>query len=371
MDIYFVGILGDSLVPRLHYTSFGHLEGRLSTTAPPCRVKGVEVRFAPVAMRIYILLHHKHHCFLVKGRKHRSSQVGFISQPTAAPHTRESLSLVHYDITMPSISRTFLAFQHDSALHKIEATVLLVYPFSALDEPNRDLFKFGCDQDHVVVTERTIYHPQGGGQPSDEGTMTAKTGLTFTVTSVRMDAVRDGQVLHLGRFANGDATRTFTTGETVEQAVNAEKRLLYSRLHTAGHILGASVRHIVKDEVEGFLELKASHFPGAAACEFQGLIDGKWKDVIQKKVDESIAAKLPVSVEWWDENDFHARGLEHLLPDSRLVALGEKFRMVNIGGLDVYPCGGTHVETTDLCGHTTVKKITRKQGRSKVSYSID
>lgn len=272
---------------------------------------------------------------------------------------------------MTSTSRTFLAFQHDGQLQQIVTTVISVRSFSALEESNRQLFKSGTDEDHVVVTDKTIFHPQGGGQPSDIGTMTGKSGLTFTVTSVRMDLVCDGQVMHLGRFASADAASTFNNGETVEQAIDVDKRLLYSRLHTAGHILGASVRHLVKDEVKDFAELKASHFPGAAACEFQGLIDGKWKDAIQEKVDDSIAAKLPVTVEWWDENDFRTRGLDHLIPDSSLVAPGEKFRMVNIGGLDVYPCGGTHVETTDLCGHTTVKKITRKQGQSKVSYFID
>ncbi|KAF4973460.1 hypothetical protein F66182_17712 [Fusarium sp. NRRL 66182] len=115
--------------------------------------------------------------------------------------------------------------------------------------------------------------------------MTGKSGLTFTVTSVRMDLVCDGQVMHLGRFASENAASVFNSGETVEQAIDVEKRILYSRLHTAGHVLGASVRHLVKDEVKDFAELKASHFPGAAACEFQGLIDGKWKDAIQKKVD--------------------------------------------------------------------------------------
>jgi Ser-tRNA(Ala) deacylase AlaX len=272
---------------------------------------------------------------------------------------------------MASTSRTFLAFQHDAKLHQIKTTVISVCPFSALEAPNRQVLKSGIDEDHVVVTDKTIFHPQGGGQPSDVGTMTGKTGLTFTVTSVRMDVVCDGQVMHLGRFVGEDAVSTFNSGETVEQAIDVDKRVLYSRLHTAGHVLGASVRHLVKHEVKDFAELKASHFPGAAACEFQGLIDGKWKDAIQEKVDESVAAKLPVSVEWWDENDFRTRGLDHLIPDSSLVAPGEKFRMVNIGGLDVYPCGGTHVDTTDLCGQTTVKKITRKQGQSKVSYSIN
>lgn len=270
-------------------------------------------------------------------------------------------------------SRTRLEFQHDAKLHNIQTAVTAVRPFDSLEEANRQLFKTGTAEDHVVVTERTIFHPQGGGQPSDVGSMTGPGGTHFTVTAVRMDAVCDGQVLHLGRFSReGDINpSTFTEGDTITQEIDMEKRLLYSRLHTAGHVLGASVRHLVKDEVENFSELKASHFPGAAACEFQGAIEGKWKDPIQRKVDEAIAAKLPVSIEWWDAEDFRANGLDYLLPEGGHVAPGEKFRMVHIAGLDRYPCGGTHVDTTDLCGRTTVRKIACKKGQSKVSYAVE
>src|SRR5690242_20730502 len=102
---------------------------------------------------------------------------------------------------MAQASRTSLTFQYDAELHTIESLVTGVRPFSALEEPNCQLFKTGGDGDYVVVTERTIFHPQGGGQPSDVGLMTGHGGNRFTVIAVRMDAVCEGQVLHLGRFS--------------------------------------------------------------------------------------------------------------------------------------------------------------------------
>ncbi|RAL13409.1 putative alanine--tRNA ligase [Aspergillus homomorphus CBS 101889] len=276
-----------------------------------------------------------------------------------------------------STSRTFLAYQHDANLHLHDTIVAAVLPFSALEEPNRLLFKQGSEDDHVVITEQTIFHPQGGGQPSDVGSMTfATTATKFAVTAVRMgQAQHDGQVLHLGRFESSDGVEmaAFKPGDSIQQAIDVEKRTLYSRLHTAGHVLGAAVRHLLENEVEGFDELKASHFPDLANCEFRGLIDGKWKDPIQAKLDEYLAAKLPVQVEWWDEEDFRANGLERLIPDRELLGVpaGEKFRVVNIVGAEVYPCGGTHVETTDRCGPTKVRKISRSKGISKVSYAVE
>ncbi|KAG9242777.1 alanyl-tRNA synthetase [Calycina marina] len=269
---------------------------------------------------------------------------------------------------MASVARTYMAFQHNAKLHTLETIVIVIRSFATLEEANRLLFKEGKDDDHVVVTGKTIFHPQGGGQPSDVGKMTSPSGVSFNVAMVRMDTLNDGQVLHFGRFTSGDSV--FKGGESIEQAIDMEKRLYFSRLHTAGHILGAAVRHLLEKEIEGFDELKASHFPDSASCEFQGSIEGKWKDPIQKKVDEYIAAKLPVEIEFWNEEEFKKTWPGTADSRSNFVAPGEKLRVVNIVGAEVYPCGGTHVDTSDLCGETKVKKISRSKGTSRVSYTV-
>ncbi|PSR80492.1 Threonyl/alanyl tRNA synthetase [Coniella lustricola] len=304
---------------------------------------------------------------------------------------------------------THLAFHHDAKLYKLVTKVVAVIPFSQLEEANRGLFvknagaplpsppppaaaaaaaaaanadKGGkndedmVDDHHVVVTEATIFHPQGGGQPSDVGVMTASTTggeaepeLVFDVESVRMDAVQEGRVLHYGRFRQPGTILPVHTAVT--QAIDIPKRTLYSRLHTAGHVLGAAVRATCASSIAGFDELKASHFPDAAACEFAGLIAGTWKEEIQKQVDKYIEADLQVVVEWWDEDEFRKRGLERLIPQNvNGKRGGEKLRVVNIVGAEVYPCGGTHVDSTRGCGETKVKKISRSKGQSRVSYTV-
>ncbi|KAF4994245.1 hypothetical protein FDECE_13184 [Fusarium decemcellulare] len=264
--------------------------------------------------------------------------------------------------------RTFLAFQRDGKLSSLQTKLIEVKSFNSLEQENRDLFKQGTDEDCAVITEQTIFHPQGGGQPSDVGKITGQDGVVFTVEAARMDAIGNGQVLHFGRF--NSPGESFSQGQGVNQEIDVEKRLLYSRYHTAGHVLGSAVSHLLRDKIEGFDELKASHFPDSASCEFQGLIEGKWKESIQKQVDVFIAAKMPVEIDWWDEEEFRKNGLERLTPDASFVAPGEKFRVVKIVGAEVYPCGGTHVDTTDLCGDTAVKKISRSKGKSKVSYLL-
>ncbi|KAI8629645.1 putative alanyl-tRNA synthetase [Xylariaceae sp. FL1651] len=268
------------------------------------------------------------------------------------------------------MQRTFLAFQHNAKLHNLQTVVRAVRSVASLEDANRGLFKNASEEDHVVITEQTIFHPQGGGQPSDVGTIKAASGANFDVLAVRMNVLTDGEVLHLGRFLDGSGH--FKPGDTVIQTIDSEKRTLYSRYHTAGHVLGAAVRHLLENEVANFDELKASHFPDSAACEFQGLIEGKWKDHIQARLDEYISKDMPVEIDFWDEEDFRANGLARLIPDRKAMGMAddEKFRVVKIIGAEVYPCGGTHVETTRLCGKTNVKKISRSKGVSRVSYVL-
>ena len=286
-------------------------------------------------------------------------------------------------VTMASTDSTFLRYQHDGQLLTLQTKVQSVQPLSSLSEANLGLFKTADnDRDFILTTTETIFHPQGGGQPSDEGivNLISPSGSSngthaapkLEMISARHDATNPELVLHLVRFADGQDKIDIKPGAEVELAVDGEKRLLYSRLHTAGHVLGGAVRRTVGDKVPNFDELKASHFPDSASCEFQGSIGGEHKDAFQAKVNEFVKEGFPVKVEFWKAADFEREGLSRLIPENHPMRNGDDsvLRVVRIVGVDVYPCGGTHVETTDLCGDVTVKKISRSKGNSRVSYSI-
>lgn len=273
---------------------------------------------------------------------------------------------------------TDLIYQVDAKRATLDTVVEAVIPYTELVSANRALYKLPADADegtakslYAIATQATIFHPQGGGQPSDVGSMTVG-GATFEVLSARMDAVESGRVLHFGKASD---ISTFSAGVTVTQSIDTAKRLLYSRLHTAGHVLGAAVRYTVEKDVPGFDELKASHFPDAASCEFRGKIEGTFKGPIQEKLDKFISDSLPVEIDWWDAAEFRRQGLERLIPQipAGVTPTGvenEKWRVVRIVGAEVYPCGGTHVDTTIECGPTTVTKISRSKGISRVSYAL-
>ena len=86
---------------------------------------------------------------------------------------------------------------------------------------------------------QTILYPQGGGQPSDTGSIAlAGQEPTFTVSLVRK--TEDGRILHFGKLSDPDTF--FVEGQSVVQRVDGAKRDYHSRLHTGGHIVGLAMQ---------------------------------------------------------------------------------------------------------------------------------
>ncbi|KAK0943504.1 hypothetical protein LTR48_000204 [Friedmanniomyces endolithicus] len=301
----------------------------------------------------------------------------------------------------PDLAKTKLLFhsaQHQQT-YEHQTSIISLSPLTSLPGADHGLLKLPQEISAPVfalTTESTIFHPQGGGQPSDIGELLISrdgTQLTFNVLTVRTSATNPFTVLHFGHFATDPPPTQDFSGVPVQQLVNPDKRQLFSRLHTAGHVLGAATRTLLENKIENFDELKASHFPDSAACEFQGSIDGKYKPEIQHAVDEMVSKDAEVRIAWWTKSDFLRRGLGRLVPsdeDWRAIAIAvdedgleqpaeegavdderTRIRVVDIVGAEVYPCGGTHVSSTKQCGKVTVKKISRQKGNSRVSYLVD
>lgn len=219
----------------------------------------------------------------------------------------------------------------------------------------------------MVSTSETIFYAQGGGQPSDTGTMQSENTenpVSFEVSVVR--TTTDGQILHLGRFVPS-GTQTFVAGQSVKQAIDGVKRKLHSRIHTAGHIVGLAVRYLA-ESIPNVIELKAQHYPDSAFVEFRGLIEGKHKEAVQAQVDSFVQQTLPVKVYWWNQQELKEKCA--VVPENVVIPDGGFVRAVDIEGAGAYPCGGTHVGDTSQVGKVELRRISRQKGVSKISYSV-
>lgn len=265
--------------------------------------------------------------------------------------------------TLPS-TKTEPLYQKDGHLYSHTSPISSIQPLSSLPQEAQSLFKPPPEgEPYILTTPSTIFHAQGGGQPSDTGTITAD-DATFHVHQVRKI---DPAILHMGTFASPSLFEA--KGEQGTQTIDQEKRILHSRIHTAGHVIGLAAAAL---KAEGAIDSsvvdgKASHYPGAAFVEFIGLIPGDRKAAIQAKTDELVAQDLPVKIHFWDEERARRECtgvLESFKQDDDGV------RVVEIGDAGSYPCGGTHVKTTKGCGRIVIRNIKRQKGITKVSYEV-
>lgn len=191
-----------------------------------------------------------------------------------------------------------------------------------------------------IAVRDSIAHPQGGGQPADVAEVAGR-----TVSPQRYRG--DNPALQVVLVAEiDDASPLPQPDEGVDLAIDATARLLHAALHTAGHIVDASVRR------RGFAHIVSNHFPGQARIEFTAMeqiaVPEAFVVDVQAELDQAVKDDLPIDS--YEEN-------------------GRRF--VRIGDVSVDECGGTHLARTSQIGDAVVKSAKVKKGRLKVGYSAE
>lgn len=217
----------------------------------------------------------------------------------------------------------------------------------------------------VVVLDQTVFYPQGGGQPYDMGVIEGTSG-TFLVEEVRFV---EGAVKHIGKFETG----AFQIGENVTCLVEAARRALHSRLHSAGHVVDMAVTALNLNWVPG----KGYHFPDGPYVEYAGSLEGvdkeKLKADMEHSCNEFIAQKRETKLLFMDKE--HMKDVCHFVPD--YIPEGKPARVVMYGDPAVagqafgVPCGGTHVNNLADIRHMTIRKIKSEGANIRVGYDVE
>jgi Ser-tRNA(Ala) deacylase AlaX len=209
-----------------------------------------------------------------------------------------------------------------------------------------------------VILNHTVFYPQGGGQPFDTGYM-KREDKQFTVEEVRLN---DGVVSHIGRFKGV----LFQPGKYVELFVDEERRVLNSRLHTAGHLIDIAL-------CEQGMELqpvKGYHFPQGPYVEYEGVFDNAKKEEfiqkLQETIDFFISKNLSVIIETVDPSELKEL-CKNISPN---ILQNKPTRVMIIDGYEAIPCGGTHVEYLKELEKICITKIKNKKGRTRIGYSV-
>ena len=198
-----------------------------------------------------------------------------------------------------------------------------------------------------IVLDRTVFYANSGGQPGDTGTLTTADGTRIPIaTAVYTDAAKS-QIAHVPA-AGSPALKV---GDTVSAAIDWDKRYARMRMHTALHLLSAVLPYAVTGGSVGENESR---------LDFDIPESGLDKDAITAKVNEMIASNAAVLSRWISDEELAANpGLVKTMSVKPPTGAG-RVRLVEIVGLDLQPCGGTHVARTGEIGRARVTGIEKK-----------
>lgn len=236
--------------------------------------------------------------------------------------------------------------------------LLYLEDFTLLRSPAMvvDVLEENCKT--VVLLDKTIFYPQGGGQPFDTGVIENPSGK-FLVEEVRFV---DGIVKHVGRFEQGG----FKKGDAVTCCVDKGRRELNSRLHSAGHVVDMAVAALKYDWTPG----KGYHFPDGPYVEYTGNLKPEDKEKIKNAIESTCAQFInegrTTKLLFMDKDAM--KKVCRFVPD--YLPANKPSRVVMYGDFGV-PCGGTHVSNVHDIGSITIRKIRTDGQTIRVSYQIE
>ncbi|WP_049997941.1 alanine--tRNA ligase [Halococcus sediminicola] len=244
------------------------------------------------------------------------------------------------DERVTGLPETELLYYDDQSRMEFEAMVLDV---------------FERDAGYDVVLDRTLFYPEGGGQPADTGTLSTD-DTTIDVEDVR----REGSVVV--HHTDGDPG----TGEFVRGQVDADRRRQLMRNHTATHIVIHAARRVLGEHVRQAGAQKGTD-KSRIDVRHYARIDREQVREIERIANGIVTDNVSVSSEWPDRHDAEDRYGFDLYQGG--IPPGERIRLIHVAD-DVQACGGTHVSRTGDIGTIKILNTERVQdGVERLSFA--
>jgi misacylated tRNA(Ala) deacylase len=226
-------------------------------------------------------------------------------------------------------------FREDSYLKSCTATVALA-------------------DNNTVCVDQTIFYPLGGGQPGDTGTM------VWDADSARIVDTRNSpegirHVLEEGASVPPEGAR-------VELSLDWDRRYIHMRMHTAMHLLGSILQYGVTG---GNISAEKSRLD----FDMEDTVD---KEAVSAALRDLITANHEISCRCISEEELDANpALVRTMSVQPPRGRGD-IRLLDIDGVDLQPCGGTHVASTGEVGAVRIGKVEKKGRRNRrVNIHLD
>ena len=250
-------------------------------------------------------------------------------QRTTARNAREVTNYMGADVTVyesidPSVTSTFVGY--DNLTWESDVTVLTT------EDELADALSEG--QRGTIFVSETPFYATSGGQEADTGVIRTAEGEFKVEDTVKL---LGGKIGHVGVMTKG----MIKTGDKVTLEVDAKKRALSARNHSATHLLQKALRTVLGTHVEQAgssvnedrLRFDFTHFSAMTQEELRQVED---------IVNEQIRKGLDVIVKNMPIEEAKKTGAQALFGEK----YGDIVRVVNMSGFSIEFCGGTHVKNT-------------------------
>lgn len=196
-----------------------------------------------------------------------------------------------------------------------------------------------------VVLDRTLFYPEGGGQPGDVGVLRLPDGREIQVIDTRKGE-QPGTVAHV----LGDPAIRFAPGTRLQGMIDWQRRYRLMRMHTCLHLLSAVIVAPVTGGAVG---------DGYGRLDFD-LPESPDQTEVQAKLNALIRQDAPVSFRWITDAELDAHPELVKTMSVQPPRGAGQVRLVQVEGIDLQPCGGTHVAHIGEIGQVLIAKVEKK-----------
>lgn len=246
-------------------------------------------------------------------------------------HSKEKAS-EHEEVTPADLPSTEALYYTNHYIKEFDAKVL---------------WEKKTNQGTKVVLNKTAFYPEGGGQPGDKGTLQIK-GKTIPVTRVEKQG---DAIIHL---IDGNTA----VGDSVHGTIDWNHRYTLMKHHTGTHLVNGALRQIFGEHI-----WQAGSQLGIAEARFDFShykpITEQEREVIETKANEFITKAVDVKKRVLDRNSAERQYGFRLYQGG--VPPGNSIRVLDIPGIDVEACGGTHLNNTKEIEKIRILKTERIQ----------
>ena len=224
------------------------------------------------------------------------------------------------------------------------------------DEPYRReaAAKVVAMDERGIVLDRTVFYPRGGGQAGDAGMLLRADGSSIAIAdTVKGEGAAD--IVHVPAPGQEAALAALRPGEALTARIDWERRHRHMRFHTATHLLCAIIPH----QTNG-CSITADY----ARLDFD-MVDPLDREHLERELARLVDGEHEVRTTWITDEELDAKpDLVRTMSVKPPRGVG-KVRLLEIDGVDLQPCGGTHVANTREIGALRVARIEKKSARSR------